>query len=317
MISTEGKRSSLFHQPVMPEEVRFYLITRRDGTYLDMTCGGGGHLKILSESLSRKAVLIGFDRDKEAVLFARKNLKGIPQVTQIINSRFSEIDRVARDIKLGKIDGIFFDLGVSSHQIDSSQRGFSFMQDGPLDMRMNLSDSLTAETVINDYSAEKLIEIFRRYGEEKRARRIVSAIERQRQKERIDTTKKLQTVLKSVVSGRDLNSTLARLFQAIRIEVNGELDELTKALPRAFDLLASGGRFVCLSYHSLEDRIVKRFLRERAKGCICPDNFPVCMCGRKPDAEILTRRVIRPNKKEVAANSRARSARLRAAQKLN
>ncbi len=316
MISTEGKRSSLYHQPVMPKEVRFYLITRRDGTYLDMTCGGGGHLKILSESLSKKAVLVGFDRDKEAVLVARKNLKGVPQVTKIINSRFSEIDRVARDINLSKVDGIFFDLGVSSHQIDSSQRGFSFMQNGPLDMRMNLSDKLTAETVVNDYPTDKLLEIFRKYGEEKKARRIVLVIDKQRQKEKIDTTKKLQAVLKSAISGKNLNSTLARLFQAIRIEVNGELDELTKTLPRAFDLLAPDGRFVCLSYHSLEDRIVKRFLRERAKGCICPDNFPVCACGKKPEAKILTKKVVRPKKEEVEANSRARSARLRAAQKL-
>jgi 16S rRNA (cytosine1402-N4)-methyltransferase len=300
----------------MPEEVRFYLITRRDGTYLDMTCGGGGHLKILSESLSKKAVLVGFDRDKEAVLVARKNLKGVPQVTKIINSRFSEIDRVAKDINLSKVDGIFFDLGVSSHQIDSSRRGFSFLQNGPLDMRMNLSDTLTAETVVNDYSTDRLIEIFRKYGEEKKARPIVLAIDKQRQKEKIDTTRKLQAVLKSAISGKDLNSTLARLFQAIRIEVNGELDELTKALPGAFNLLAPDGRFVCLSYHSLEDRIVKRFLRERAKGCTCPDNFPVCTCGKKPEAKILTKRVVRPKKDEVEANSRARSARLRAAQKL-
>jgi len=316
LISTEGKKSSLYHRPVMPEEVRSYLITRRDGTYLDMTCGGGGHLKILCEGLSQKAVLFGFDRDNEAVTTARRNLKGVSQVRQIINSRFSEIARVAKDNKIDKVDGVLFDLGVSSHQINSAGRGFSFMQDGPLDMRMNSSDTLTAETVINDYSTDKLIEIFQKYGEQRKARRIVSVIDKNRQKERIETTQKLQSVLKSAVSGKNLNSTLARLFQAIRIEVNGELDELATALPAVFDLLAPGGRLVCLSYHSLEDRIVKRFFSRLAKGCICPDNFPVCACGRKPEVKILTKRVVRPKKEEIESNSRARSARLRAGQKI-
>lgn len=307
----------MYHQPVMPEEVQYYLITDKSGTYLDMTCGGGGHLKYLSEGLSDKANLFGFDRDKEAVLAASNELKGIPQVKKLINCKFSEIDRAVKENKINNVNGVYFDLGVSSHQIDSSGRGFSFMQDGPLDMRMNSGDSLTAETVINDYSTEKLVEIFRLYGEQKKPRRIVSAIDRARQKEKIDTTRKLQTVLRSAVSGKDINSTLARLFQAIRIEVNGELDELNMALPKVLDLLTPGGRLVLLSYHSLEDRIVKRFFGERAKGCVCPDNFPVCACGRNPEIKILTRRVVRPQKNEVESNSRARSARLRAAEKLN
>lgn len=306
----------MYHQPVMPDEVRFYLITNRDGTYLDMTCGGGGHLKALCESLSEKAILFGFDRDKEAVLAASTNLKGVSQVKKIVNSRFSEIGRVAKDNNINKVDGVLFDLGVSSHQINSSGRGFSFMQNGPLDMRMNSSDELTAEKVINDYPADKLVEIFRKYGEQRKSRRIVSIIDKNRQQERIDTTQKLQSVLKSAVSGKDLNSTLARLFQAIRIEVNGELDELRTALPVVFELLAPGGRLVCLSYHSLEDRIVKRFFGEKAKGCICPDNFPVCACGKKPEVKILAKRVVRPKKEEVETNRRARSARLRAVQKL-
>ncbi len=317
MISTEGKNSSLYHLPVMPEEVLFYLISRQDGTYLDMTCGGGGHLSILSKSLSNEAVLFGFDRDNEAVKAASENLKGAAQETHIVNSRFSEINRVAKENKIDKVDGVLFDLGVSSHQIDSSERGFSFMKDGPLDMRMNANDGLTAETVVNEYSTDKLLEIFRIYGEQRKARRIVTAIDKKRQEEKIDTTHKLQTVLKSAVSGKDLNSTLARLFQAIRIEVNGELDELTTALPEALDLLAPGGRLVIMSYHSLEDRIVKRFFNERAKGCVCPDNFPVCACGKKPEVKILTKKVVRPKDEEVVSNSRARSARLRAAQKLN
>ncbi len=317
MISTEGKNSSLYHLPVMPEEVLFYLISRQDGTYLDMTCGGGGHLRILSDSLSNEAVLFGFDRDNEAVEAASENLRGAPQETHIVNSRFSEINRVAKENKIDKVDGVLFDLGVSSHQIDSSERGFSFMKDGPLDMRMNANDSLNAETVINEYSTDRLLEIFRIYGEQPKARRIVTAIDKKRQEEKIDTTDKLLAVLKSSVSGKDLNSTLARLFQAIRIEVNGELDELTTALPEVLDLLAPGGRLVILSYHSLEDRIVKRFFNERAKGCICPDKFPVCACGKKPEVKILTKKVVRPKDEEVVSNSRARSARLRAAQKLN
>ncbi|MCP4704740.1 MAG: 16S rRNA (cytosine(1402)-N(4))-methyltransferase RsmH [candidate division Zixibacteria bacterium] len=316
MISTEGRKSSFYHQPVMPDEVLSYLITNQDGTYLDMTCGGGGHLKILSENLSERAILFGFDRDKEAVATALDTLKGVPQMTSIINSKFSEVGRMAGEKNINGVNGVLFDFGVSSHQINSSRRGFSFMQDGPLDMRMNSSDELTAETVINKYSTDRLLDIFRTYGEQRNARRIVNAIDKKRQTEKIDTTHKLQSVLKSSVSGKDLNSTLARLFQAIRIEVNGELDELKTALPATFDLLAPRGRLVCMSYHSLEDRIVKRFFQKLAKGCVCPDKLPVCVCGKKPEVEILTRRVVRPKKEEIEANSRARSARLRAAEKL-
>lgn len=316
MISTEGRRNSFYHQPVMPDEVRHYLISRPDGTYLDMTCGGGGHLRILSDSLSKKSVLIGIDRDEEAIRFAKETLKVVPQLTRLINSRFSEIDRVAEDIGLSRVDGILFDLGVSSHQIDSSERGFSFMHDGPLDMRMDKNDTLTAEEVINEYPAKELSKVFRDYGEERNPGRLVSAIISKREKNRIKSTNELQQLIRSTFSGKNINSILARLFQAIRIEVNSEMDELEEVLPKSFNLLASGGRFVCLSYHSLEDRIVKRFLQDKAKGCICPDNFPVCVCGRKPETEILTRRVVRPDAKEANENTRARSARLRAAQKI-
>jgi len=300
----------------MPDEVRQYLITRRDGIYLDMTCGGGGHIKILSESLSNKAMLIGVDRDEEAIWAAKENLKAAPQLIRFVNSRFSEADKMAEEIRPGNIAGILFDLGVSSHQIDSPDRGFSFMTDGPLDMRMDKTNRLSAQTVINDYPPEKLTEIFGKYAEEKKPHRLVSVIVEERQKNRIETTGQLRAILGSKYSGRDLNSTLARLFQAVRIEVNGELDELAAVLPKAISWLANDGRLVCLSYHSLEDRIVKRFLNERAKGCVCPDNFPVCVCGRKPEVKILTRHAIRPKEDEIRANSRARSARLRAAQKI-
>ena len=300
----------------MPGETCRYLITRRDGVYLDMTCGGGGHLKIISERLSGKAMLIGIDRDSDAIKAARKNLKAAPQTIKIINSRFSEVDRVLKEIQLNSVDGVLIDAGVSSHQIDSPDRGFSFMQSGVLDMRMSRDDSLTAETVVNEYPEERLTEIFRMYGEEKKAKRVSQTIIQARRQDRLRTTDELLAVLRPLYPGRDINSTMARLFQAIRIEVNGELDELSNALPKAFDLLVSGGRLVCISYHSLEDRIVKRFMAEKAKGCICPDNFPVCTCGRKPEVELLTRKVVRPSAEEIESNSRARSARLRAAARI-
>jgi 16S rRNA (cytosine1402-N4)-methyltransferase len=316
LISTEGRRNSYYHRPVMPDEVRRYLITCRDGIYLDMTCGGGGHIRILSESLSKKARLIGIDRDEEAISAARENLRAAPQLIQFVNSRFSEADRMTEEIRPGMITGILFDLGVSSHQIDSPERGFSFMADGPLDMRMDKKNPLSAQSVINDYTAEKLTEIFKLYAEEKKPSRLVSVIMEARQKDRIETTGQLRAILGLKYSGRDINSTLARLFQAIRIEVNGELDELAAVLPKAISWLGHDGRLVCISYHSLEDRIVKRFLNEKAKACICPDNFPVCVCGKKPEIKILTRRAIRPGPDEIKVNSRARSARLRAAQKI-
>jgi len=301
---------------VLVEETARLIISRRDGCYLDLTCGGGGHLKYLSKILSRDAVLTGIDRDPEAVAAARNNLGQLPQKINIVNSTFERFDEVIGELGIKQVDGILFDLGISSHQVDAARRGFSFMQDGPLDMRMGFDDILSAETVINEYSEKELTVIFKKYGEERHSARAAGAIGRARANERIVNTHRLREILSPVLPAKTRNASLARLFQAVRIEVNRELEQLEKVLPLSLEYLAEGGRLVVISYHSLEDRLVKRFLAAKAKGCICPDNFPVCACGHKPEVKILTRKVIRPTDDEIKNNSRARSARLRAAEKI-
>jgi len=292
-----------------------FLITRGDGCYLDLTCGGGGHLKYLSGILSREAMLIGIDRDPEAIAAAREKLGRPQQNLKFINSTFGRLSEVMEELGINQADGILFDLGVSSHQIDSPRRGFSFMHDGPLDMRMG-DDVLNAETVVNTYSEKELAVIFRKYGEERAASRAARVICRARQEKRIDSTERLREVLSPVLPPGSRNASLARLFQAIRIEVNRELEQLEKVLPLSLEYLAIGGRLVVISYHSLEDRMVKRFLAEKAKGCVCPKEFPVCVCGRKPEVKVLTKKVVKPSDEEIKNNSRARSARMRAAEKI-
>ncbi len=316
MTSTARKKSNSFHDPVMVDEVAKFLITRRDGLYIDLTLGGGGHLKHISKILSNRAVLVGVDRDPEAVAFSEKILKGLPQKIKIINSNFDRLETVMEEIGSRTIDGALIDQGLSSHQVDSPHRGFSYMHDGPLDMRMGPDCEMTAEDIINDYSKERLTLLFRKYGEEKRARQAASAICTYRQKERISTTNQLRKVLEPVLSPKYMSASLARTFQAVRIEVNQELSKLEKVLPQALSFLCSGGHLVVISYHSLEDRIVKRFFSSEAKGCICPDEFPVCVCGRKPSVKLLTRRVVKPSGDEMKKNSRARSAKLRAVEKI-
>jgi 16S rRNA (cytosine1402-N4)-methyltransferase len=316
LTSAANRKSNWFHQPVLVEQSARFLITRLDGVYVDMTCGGGGHLEHFTGILSRAALLVGIDRDPEAVIAARETLKRAPQRIEIINSAFDRIDEIMRSLGVGAVDGFLFDLGLSSHQVDSPQRGFSFMSDGPLDMRMNPESGLTAESVVNDYSEKELAAIFSTYGEEKRARQAARAVCTRRMKGRITTTAGLKETLVPVLSARYRNASLARLFQALRIEVNGELDQLKAVLPRVLELLALGGRIVLISYHSLEDRIVKRFLSAEARGCVCPKDVPVCICGHKSTVRILTKRVVKPSPEEVKRNVRARSARLRAAEKI-
>lgn len=311
-----GKKNERYHRPVLVEEAARYLLGRPDGIYFDLTCGGGGHLKYLSHVLAPEAVLIGVDRDPEAVATARQQLNKVPQAVTIVHSTFSRLDNVLNELGVNQADGVLFDLGVSSHQIDTARRGFSFMQDGPLDMRMGPDSVMGAEAVINDYSERQLAEIFHRYGEEKRSRRAASAIVEARRHERITTTGQLRDILAPVLSPRYRTASLARIYQAIRIEINREMEELEQALPKALDCLASGGRLVAIAYHSLEDRMIKRFLADEAKGCICPPKLPVCVCGRTPRVKLLTRRVVKPSDTEIKANSRAASAKLRAAEKL-
>ncbi|MEW5925480.1 MAG: 16S rRNA (cytosine(1402)-N(4))-methyltransferase RsmH, partial [Candidatus Zixiibacteriota bacterium] len=305
MTSTANRKSDLFHYPVLAEEATRFLITRGDGCYLDLTCGGGGHLKYLSKVLSAEAVLIGIDRDPEAVSAALKNLEGLPQKAKIINSVFGRFDEVIRDLGISQVNGILLDLGISSFQVNTPRRGFSFMEDGPLDMRMGNDAAITAEHLINQYSEKDLAAIFWKFGEERQSRRAAQTICLAREKEKIKTTRQLVDLLSPILPAKSRNASLARLFQAIRIEVNRELEQLESTLPLALEYLAGGGRLVVISYHSLEDRMVKRFIAGKAKGCVCPREFPVCVCGHKPEVKVLTKKAVKPTDEEIAENSRA------------
>lgn len=316
MTLIDSLKNDSFHRPALVEETASLLLTRRSGRYIDLTCGGGGHLKYISGLLEREAVLVGIDRDPEAVRVTKERLQTVPQKTMVLNSTFAQLDEVIKKLGFNQADGFLLDLGISSHQLDTAERGFSFTHEGPLDMRMGPDCRMTAEELINSCSEEELGRIFKEFGEEKRARRAARAVVESRKKARIETTARLKEVLSPVLAGRYLNASLARLFQAVRIELNQELEQLRGVLPKVLKYLSVGGRAVVISYHSLEDRLVKQFMVEKSKGCICPKNFPVCTCNRKPEIKILTKKPLRASPEEREANIRVRSARLRAMEKV-
>ncbi len=312
-----GQGSERSHVPVMVAEVVEMLITRRDGAYLDLTAGAGGHLRAMAGELEPAARLYGLDRDPEAVATASRNLAGTDLKTKVVQSSYSEAVAAAAAFEDTTFDGMLLDLGLSSLQLDDPERGFSFRHDGRLDMRFDPDGGgPTAAELVNSLSEERLADIFRRYGEENRARRLAGAVVRERQKKMILTTSELAGIVQSQVSPNHLNKTLARIFQALRIAVNRELEILEEALPNLLTLLNEGGRLAVLSYHSLEDRIVKQFFQREAKGCICPPEFPACVCGHVPTVRIITRRPMTPSDTEIAQNPRARSAKLRVAERL-
>lgn len=313
---TTGSRNEFFHRPVLADEAVNLLLTRPDGIYVDLTCGGGGHLRLLAERLQPSAVILGIDRDPEALIAARENLKSLSLKIELKNSTFGRLDELLAMVGINEVDGILIDLGLSSHQIDTAGRGFSFMKDGPLDMRMDSRANLTAAGVVNEYTEARLADIFREYGEERRAARLARAIHEARARQKIMTTLQLVAILKPHLPHRDMNASLARLFQALRIEVNRELEELEAVLPKMLRALRSGGRAVVISYHSLEDRRVKRFFAQESRDCLCPPRIPVCVCGHKATVRLLTRKAVRPSSEEIIINRRAQSARLRAVEKL-
>ncbi len=288
------------------------------GIWVDGTLGGGGHSHgILSRTKSGR--LIGIDRDCEAIEAAKKRLAEFDGRVTYVNRNFSEIKDILNNLHIDKIDGAVLDLGVSSYQLDNAERGFSYMHDSALDMRMNRSDNLDAKTVVNTYSKEKLTRIFYDYGEEKWSKRIAEFIEEKRKIKPIETTFELVDIIKAAVpSGarKDGSHPAKRVFQAIRIEVNGELSILKQAVIDFADCLKPGGRLAVITFHSLEDRIVKTAFKELASGCICPKDFPVCVCGKKPVIKIITNKPILPDEDELKENSRSKSAKLRAAEKL-
>ena len=307
------------HRSVLLDECIEALNIKPDGIYVDGTAGGGGHSLEIAKRLSEGGRLIAIDRDDAAIAAATERLKDYADRVTFVRNNFSSVKEVCRMLGIEKIDGILMDLGVSSYQLDTPERGFTHNTDAPLDMRMDRRNDLDAHTVVNTYSAEALKKLIYTYGEERFAPRIASAIVARREKEEIKTTGQLVDIIKSAIpaSAREGGHHPAkRTFQAIRIEVNGELDAIEPAIRDAASILSPKGRIAIITFHSLEDRIVKQTYADLASGCNCPKSLPVCVCGRKPTVNVLTRKPILPSDAEVEGNPRSRSAKLRVAEKI-
>ena len=303
------------HYTVLKEEAVELLDIKENGVYVDCTLGGAGHTRLILERLKGGRV-IGIDRDSDAIENARASITD-PRF-KAVKSNFCDIDGVLKGEGIDKVDGVLLDLGVSSHQLDTAERGFSYSTDAPLDMRMDASSGIDAAEVLNSYSEEALARIFWEYGEERLSRRIARAVVSARTSEPFKTTGRLYDVVCGCVHGSrtDKLSSVKRVFQAVRIEVNGELSAIAEVLDKAAALMDKGGRIVVISFHSLEDRIVKNAFQKLAQGCICPKDFPVCVCGRTPQFKIITKKPMLPSERELGENSRSHSAKLRAAEKL-
>lgn len=301
------------HVPVLLQPVLEFLHARPGGTYIDGTVGGGGHAAAILEASAPQGRLLGLDRDPVALETARRRLVPFGERVTLRHGSFARLKALA--LEFTPADGVLLDLGLSSMQLADPHRGFSFAKDGPLDMRFDPSvNGPTAADLVNDLSVKELTDLLYRYGEEKQARRIASEIVANRP---LHTTSRLAEVVTGATGGRRRRIHPAtRTFQALRIAVNSELAALEKVLPQALDLLVVGGRLVVISFHSLEDRIVKRYLRQESRDCVCPSEVPTCVCGHRARLRILTSRPVRPHVDEVEANPRSRSARLRAAELL-
>ena len=302
------------HISVLLNECIEGLSIKPNGIYVDGTAGGAGHSVKIAKRLD-KGRLIAIDRDPTAVEVASERLKGYNAA--VVKANYSEIDEVLKSLSIDKADGVLLDLGVSSHQLDKAERGFSYHNDAPLDMRMSC-EGLSARDVVNTYSYEELSRILFEYGEEKFSRSIASAIVRTRETKPIETTLELAEIIKASVPQRVRRekNPCKKTFQAIRIEVNAELEHLSIALDKTFDALKSGGRLCIISFHSLEDRLVKQRFASFCKGCICPPDFPQCVCGRKPRGRLVNRKPIVASQGELEVNNRSRSAKLRIIEKI-
>ena len=307
------------HVSVLLNETIDGLNINPDGIYVDGTLGGGGHSYEICKRLSDKGRLIGIDQDGEALEAARERLKEFEDKITLVRSNYCEIDTILKDLEIEKVDGIVLDLGVSSYQLDNLERGFSYKSDAPLDMRMDIRSPLSAYKVVNEYSMDELNRIIREYGEERWAKRIAQFIVQEREIKPIETTFELVSVIKKAVpkgARADGPHPAKRTFQAIRIEVNNELGILEDTINSMVDILKSGGRICIITFHSLEDRIVKNVFRNLENPCTCPRDFPICVCGKKPKVKVITRKPIAPSKEELEVNHRSRSAKLRIVEKL-
>lgn len=306
------------HKSVLLEECIQGLAIRPDGIYLDGTLGGAGHsLEIVKRLTTGR--LIGVDRDTTALEAARKRLEPYLDHVTLVHSNFSAIDVILEQLEIPGVDGMLFDLGVSSPQLDDAERGFSYMADAPLDMRMDREERLTAWEVVNQWPREEIQRILYDYGEERYAPRIASAIERRRQEKPIETTLELVEIIRSALPSqalREKQHPAKRTFQAIRIAVNDELGAVRTMMEQAIPRLNPGGRLAVITFHSLEDRIVKTAMNAAAKGCTCPPEFPVCVCGKKPQVRLINKKPITSSHEELEENPRARSAKLRICEKL-
>ena len=306
------------HTSVLLSESLEGLNIKPDGVYVDGTLGGGGHAEEICKSLSEQGTLIGIDRDRDALDAAEARLAPYRCKKVFVQSNYAEIQNILTKLNLPGIDGALLDLGVSSFQLDTPERGFSYMQEAPLDMRMNRSDGFTAYEVVNNYSQKDLTRIISKYGEERWAARIAAFIDKERKKGPITTTYQLVDIIKAAIPAaarREGPHPAKRTFQAIRIEVNDELGQLEKAVAAFCDVLNEGGRFCVITFHSLEDRIVKETFQQRLNPCTCPKEFPMCVCGKVPDIIKITKKPTVPGESELEENPRSRSAKLRVVEK--
>lgn len=307
------------HIPVMTEEVVNYLVTRKDGLYVDATLGLGGHTKSILQFTNYQSRVVGLDVDEEAISIASNNLSKYKNNVFLQNSNFSEIDRALLDLEIGEVDGIVADLGMSSFQIDSSERGFSFIRDEHLDMRMDLRLRFTAYDLVNEMSVDEISKVLKVYGEERWSRRIAKRIVQTRKEKPISTSAELAKVVYEAIPNKFHPTRIhpaTKTFQAFRIAVNHELDNIEKFIGKSIPFLKSGGRIVVISFHSLEDRLVKNLFRRLSSSCICPPDLPMCGCGKKSELNILTRTPLVPSEAEVVNNPRSRSAKMRVGEKL-
>ncbi|HJV34782.1 16S rRNA (cytosine(1402)-N(4))-methyltransferase RsmH [Geomonas sp.] len=307
------------HISVMPDEVLAALKPQSGGIYVDGTLGGAGHAGLILTASSPEGVLIGFDRDAEAIAAAGQRLSPFGSRARLFQRNFARIAETLAEIGVDAIDGFVLDLGVSSHQLDREERGFSFMQDAPLDMRMDRSGGATAADLVNTLSEAELAKIITDYGEERWSKRIASFIVKAREEQPIETTLQLVDIVKGAIPKAKWEERLhpaTRTFQALRIAVNEELKSLENGLADLLRLLKKGGRGAVISFHSLEDRIVKESFRSAATGCTCPKELPICVCGKKPQCKVVTGKPLMATKEEVAANPRSRSAKLRVVEKI-
>ncbi|MGH2782359.1 MAG: 16S rRNA (cytosine(1402)-N(4))-methyltransferase RsmH [Thermoleophilaceae bacterium] len=312
---------SRVHVPVLAGELIDLTAPARGETAVDCTFGAGGHARLVADRLGPGGTLVCIDRDPAAERRFDDLAAEVPCEARFLRMDYADGLALLAEEELAA-DVVYLDLGVSSMQVDARERGFSYSYDAPLDMRMDPSQELDARAVVNGWDERQLAQVFRRLGEEPNARRIAREVARRRSRSPIETTGELVDAIEAALPAAVRRSfggghPAKRVFQAVRIAVNGELDSLDRALPLAWDVLRPGGRLAAISFHSLEDRRVKRFLAERARGCICPPDFPVCVCGHEPEAEVLTGRAVAPTPGEVASNPRAKSGRLRAARKLD